>query len=357
MYDGIVIRFPDLNGRPGLLNNPNLEFFRDQKETGEVITESDKLKYNGLNFSHAEYKGLHFRVYDNGSIIIRGSLHKYFNEGKHNLNRFTIKDVKMTLQNLNREFGINLEKARVNSLEIGVNLSTSFSVKKFIDRLIVYNNKPFEAMDCKGHGRQTQRQGVQYYLKIYDKGTQYISYTNENILRYEVKIIKMEYIRKGPIYLADLLEAQFVDRSIEIARNCFQDILIKEIVNRKKLTEKEELLYSNCINPLYWQHLKDKSKRCRDKQKYSALLKTYSNESLKELTLSAINSELKIITSNNFKICNVLTDFKDLVPQRFDSLDIQSNSNGLHGLAITCNPCDLSLLKKDYSHVCKTITN
>ena len=60
-----------------------------------------------LNYSKARYKNLEI-IRLAGEVIFRGSLHKLFNDGKHNYNRFTFRHLVDTLISFCERFGINV---------------------------------------------------------------------------------------------------------------------------------------------------------------------------------------------------------------------------------------------------------
>jgi len=66
----------------------------------EAVQDSDILEFKRYgNGERANYKGL-IITRDNLSCSVRGSLHKYFNDGKHNYNDFTsFRHLTMTFQN------------------------------------------------------------------------------------------------------------------------------------------------------------------------------------------------------------------------------------------------------------------
>ena len=106
---------------PGVLEqNPLLEFqCRLNKKTGEI----DDF------FSNAYYKGLEFQILrpttkrTKTKILLKGSLHKYWNNGAHNFNDFDLNSLNEVLQDLKNNFGIKPENTVLRALEIGVNIT------------------------------------------------------------------------------------------------------------------------------------------------------------------------------------------------------------------------------------------
>lgn len=101
------------------LNNRYLEFFcYTSTKTGEQMDNTLVAKHKGLKFfiiKSKKYKGKYY-------CEVRGSLHKYFNNGKHNTNDFTIKDLKTVINDLHKKFNINPKTAILRNVEFGVNI-------------------------------------------------------------------------------------------------------------------------------------------------------------------------------------------------------------------------------------------
>jgi hypothetical protein len=193
-----------------LLKNPLLDWqFKGSATTGEI-----KL-YN------ASYNGLFFRVNDQRSAKIAGSIHKYFNEGLHNSNDFNFLDIYFTVQKLQKDFSIDLTGSKINNVEFGVNVEVDYNV--LYKHLIKYY--------C-GHGMNKfdNMPGVEvelskYILKIYEK--------MPNVTRFEIHVKKMQYLtgRKDPICintLSDLLNPEIYPKLKEILLSTIDDLLFIE---------------------------------------------------------------------------------------------------------------------------------
>jgi len=322
MFDGIKLRIKDEVTNAALLKNHLLDFTAIHKETGEEPTPEDREQNIKFNYKYAEYKGLKIKVHDSGLVLINGSLHKFFNDGAHNFNQYSIDDVKTTLKRLYDELNINANDAEVQNLEFGINLVTTYNPSYIIANLRNHKNRAFYMMQ-EGDGKTTVANNAQYGLKVYNKGLQYAKYTSDSILRFEVKCVKMECIRPGRIYLSDLVTPAIIDRCSTMLKQAFTDLVIKEPVNEDKLTTKEKELYLKATNAAYWEDKENtlsRFKKHRDKQKYNDLLLTHSLDRIKAKTYVILEETLSRITQFKPETRNVLTDSENSFAQRSDTL-------------------------------------
>lgn len=239
MFDGIKI-LNALTDIEALKQNPLLYWqLHVPERTGAIESQT------------AEYAKLKFTIKSN-FVNVEGSLHKYANEGAHNYNNFGANQVAVTIAKLREQFGIS-ENSLLNNVEFGVNVSTPFPPKKFLERLICHKGKPFiKAVD----------DGVDYYqcecehfiLKIYDKGTQYRQ--TENLLRFEVKATKMQFLEKNHVSirtLRDLTDTSNYERLGVILRGYFDEILFDEPeITAKTLKQAQRELLDTGRNPKTW---------------------------------------------------------------------------------------------------------
>ena len=337
MFDGIKIIIKDGVTDRKLLNNPALDFTGIHKETGEVPTASDRAKNKSFNYLIVRYKNLTIKVYDNGTVIIVGSLHYFYNEGLHNYNQYTLEDVRRTLIKLNDELGINPQTARIQSLEFGVNLPTDPT--PFIKNLVTHKTNTFNRFDIlNSNGKQTLKKGKQFVLKCYDKGLQNRDYTSLQILRFEYKCLKMELISEHPVYLSDLLKPEIIERCGYLLKQSYQDLIIKEPVNIRGLKINERELYLKGTNPNYWNTL-TKQQRYKKRIAFNQLLDLHSTDRIKEKTYQIFIQTLQNIINSADQTGYFLTDFKK--PNRLlsDHLGNMSKGNPTGFNTMTCITC------------------
>lgn len=337
MFDGIKIMIKDGVSDRELLSNPYLDFRCTQKDTGEVPTASERAKNKGYNYKETDYKNLNIRVFDTGTVLIVGSLHKFYNEGLHNYNQYTLEDVSRTLIKLNNELGIEPKTARIQSLEFGLNLLTNPTL--FIENLVTHKTNMFNRFDViNSNGKKTLEKGKQFNLKIYDKGLQNRKYTHDLILRFEYVCRKMELISKHPIYLSNLLKPEIIERCGCLLKKAYKDLIIKEPVNLRGMKTNERELYLKGINPNYWSTL-TKQTRYRKRNEFNQLLDLYSTDRIKEKTHQIFIETLHNIINTVNQIGYLLTDFIKPLRLPFDSLDNISISNHSGFNTMNCITC------------------
>jgi predicted nucleic acid-binding Zn ribbon protein len=249
------------------LNHPLLDY------KGTVVLNTSELEDDKYV---AEYRTLKFIIRKGRRVEIQGSLHKY-HTGKINYNDFTYQEIVEALHRLSSDFKIDLSSAHIHNLEYGVNVKLSKNPHTYIDNLIDHRGSSFQDMfgDAKKTGVQSVKQ--QFTIKVYNKGMQ--CGLGEYLLRFEVKVIKMQYLKKyGINFLSDLTDTQ----KLKSLRN---DL---EKVSREMLMSDPEIDWARCEEsskellrmgryPKFWKDLKRKNRKRHNylKKKFRELTVQY----------------------------------------------------------------------------------
>lgn len=214
MYDFISA---DLKGHKleWFLGQDNLSFETDKKNKW---------------IKRAEYNGIDFIYYNETKIGIRGSLHKNWNDGRHNYNDFYLNDLLDTLNNLYDGFSINPLLWHIHSIEYGVNIKLPMPAKTFIQRFILAHKnkcKP-SANTFKGNGYLIEFDYGNYRIKIYDKSLQYNR--PGNLLRFEVGVERMEHLKRygieTPLTIFNLLHTDTLRSFNKLLLDTFDEMVI-----------------------------------------------------------------------------------------------------------------------------------
>ena len=286
--------------------------------------EKDSYNHNGLRLSRNKHEG----------FVINGSLHKFFNDGLQNADDYLLSDFKNTLNKLFEEIGLNAEVTPVNGFEFGVNVKLPNNPNNALQRLILHKSN---SGSNKRNYKEFEYQN--YSFKIYNKSelTNMEPFQSGNILRVEIKVSKMEYLKKKFVYctvLSDLLDVSVWEHLeiilIETMNEClFIDLSEPEI---NKLSNKETIMYLKYINPLFWENLhQNRRMYSRERERCESFLKMHSNSTLKTDIINLISvkcAELRDVSKANdiVKKWDKITVFqRETKIQKCDEITIKMN--------------------------------
>lgn len=222
------------------------------------------------------YKGLYLEIKEGQScyLIIKGSIHKYWHGGK-NYSQFNYLQLSEALKTLTNNLGLDLHKCRITNLEFGVNLQIEEQPYQYYYDFILHKLRPFQNINNR-HGKILE--GVQCLhsqiaVKCYDKGKQYnIPFP---LMRFEVKVLKMQYLKKIGIenmVLSDLLDKDILgslgEMLIKVYSEIFkaQKVRFKRVKGKRLSVKDKALLYDGKASN-YWIKLrKEKGKKVYDQK-------------------------------------------------------------------------------------------
>jgi hypothetical protein len=222
-----------------------------RNDSGEILEGS--VKFNGLIFSVKK-----------GVCSLNGSLHKYQNHGLHNYDDFTAVDVAEVVLDIERRFDVDINATELNGLEWGANVVLPFAVNRVLDNLITYKGVPFREGD--GKDMEYYECKLTYFkIKVYNKGKEFK--LPENVLRFEIKVMKMQYFERKRItlkYFSDLLNRDIYEPLGNILTEVFEGILFGDnTLNESKLSDKEVKIFLRGNNPKTWKTPKGETERKR----------------------------------------------------------------------------------------------
>ena len=228
------------------------------ESTGELVT----VLPNGKRVSKrstAWIKNMKIVLFPNRYIEVAGSIHKYFNDGKHNFNQFGKKELKTAVNSLIEASGLDLLSFKVDSVEIGVNLTPPIASDDIIDNALMYKRKPFSTEYHKNEGNYKQAFLSEYLVKLYNKRKHYEKdgyAIDKEILRFELKINKMRMLAKYKVYcLEDLIDnLQYIK---EMLPKAWDEVLLYDPTMKKEIKEKT-IKYAN-VN--FWKGIAGKKNR------------------------------------------------------------------------------------------------
>ncbi|MBD0402920.1 hypothetical protein [Flammeovirga sp. EKP202] len=299
MIDGVFISCGDLSKR---WRERKIGFsFVGNEETGELYPVRSAW-YKGLKLIIRETKG-------QTKCEIKGSLHKFWNDGEHNADTYTYQNYLDTLVKLQNELGVNPTFARLHNLEFGVNVSTPISAEKVLKGLIAYKNKGFEGVTIDNKFYHASISNVQYKIKAYDKGKQKHKKEdgktlNRKLLRLEYHYNKMEQINKMGIYtLQDLADKEvfksFGGRLLSVWGDAIFIDRSNNSMRLKEMTEAKRTRFYSLLDVGKWDNSTTKRQRTRHLKLWRELMVNYCNSKVQKSIYENIESQLNEIVGEN----------------------------------------------------------
>lgn len=341
MVDYIVLDLPKLTKAD--LEKCGISFYKPSKgfdeNTGELLTK------RGFNYKWiGEYSNLKFTIDTKDKIKLRGSLHVFWNDGKHNHNDFGYKALNSVVSHLQDKFGIDPEITEFRHLEIGLNIEgLPFPTDCINENLLFHSGKGipikkfkygyhYTISDFKAVGRKF------YILKSYDKALQ--NKLTNNIFRLELKHIRTRRLHKlghelghekGIKTLADLTNPTKIELlKIDYLKKWDEMFLLDWTIREKELTMKERNKLKDWKRPKYWVELSKNPSRnqfSREHERYSKMVQGHS-DNVKAIIKDAIIQ----------KWCKITTETKQLNK----SVLVQGHSNIMGELALKPRKCTIT---------------
>lgn len=257
-----------------LLNNKSLDFFYEGLSADGVLRTSNKQGHKITPCQNAYIQNIRVKIYDTGRIIVDGSVHKFWNDGRHNFNDFRIKDFEYSINAIFNILGVDPEDATLIIAEFGVNIVVPFPIKQFMSNLFFHKKVAFKWCETTSEGIYYQCKHSKYRIKIYDKFTPYRNNYSppKNLIRFEVNY-KSELLRNQfSIHtIADLISTDFnkIAKQLTVVFSLilFYDFTIEHSSVRL-------LKYSNAN---YWAALIDR-KRTSAYNKHRGLLNDFTHQ-------------------------------------------------------------------------------
>ena len=224
--------------------------------TGEEVSMSSNGK-RVLTHLLGWEKNMKIKLYPSGWLEVSGSLHKLFNDGKHNFNLFSKNDLIETVNGLWSALGINPWELKISGLEFGANITPPLESKRIIDNALMYKGRVLEPKFHSDEGRYKQVGLSEYKVKLYDKRLHYESQgyqVGKETLRFELKYNTMRRINGFKVYYLEDIKKN-MHNLIESLLNAWDNVLLFDPTIRQE----EMILKYNNVN--FWTSLIEKNRR------------------------------------------------------------------------------------------------
>jgi len=236
------------------LNSTQVADLRSKIDFFESINgstgEPEKILANGKKVSYRStgwIKNIKLELFPKGYIELAGSLHKYYNDGKHNYNQFGRKEAEIALKRLIEVTGLELPIFKVESVEVGVNLMPPIPSDDIINNALMYKRRPFEAKYCTDEGNYRQATLSEYWVKFYNKRLHYEIQgydIGHEILRFELKINKMRILAKYKVFTLEDLMNNIEDIAKDMLPKAWEEVLLYDPTVNKQ-TKEQTIKYAN----------------------------------------------------------------------------------------------------------------
>ena len=236
------------------LNSTQVADLRSKIDFFESINGStgnhEKILANGKKVSYRStgwIKNIKLELFPKGYVVLAGSLHKYYNDGKHNYNQFGRKEAEIALKRLIEVTGLQLPYYKLRSVEVGVNLTPPIPSDDIINNALMYKRRPFEAKYCTDEGNYRQATLSEYWVKLYNKRLHYEIQgydIGHEILRFELKINKMRMLAKYRVFTLENLINNIEDIAKDMLPKAWEEVLLYDPTVNKQ-TKEQTIKYAN----------------------------------------------------------------------------------------------------------------
>ncbi|NBB18047.1 hypothetical protein GVN20_01655 [Runella sp. CRIBMP] len=287
MIDFVKLRINDTGTAERLRQNPQLNFFSSiNTDTGEQKDESKT----------AEIKNLKIILYPSGLVEVRGSLHKFANDGIHNYDTFNYAKLVETIGTVVDILDTMPERVTLHNVEFGVNIRLDTSPSRFLDTILNYWYKLPETQFFNGKGYLLRWAQQNYIVKVYDKRHQYR--LDSNVLRFEVKTIAMKHLAEVEVQtLADLLDVSKLRlMGVKLCETYNGLIIGEKKLDTGQMSRPERRTYEQGMNPNFWRDLTDRKQRNYYRGQFEKVIKKYGagiRETVGQLIAEKVEELLK----------------------------------------------------------------
>ncbi len=340
-------------------NDPRLKFgyktFGEKDEKGNIIKKTSEI---------AEYKGLQLVHTETGRCYIKGSIHRFYNQGGDNSSRFTFLNFLEAIEVLEKEFGVIPSKAKFSSAEFGLNLvlkEKGLTAKKLY-KSIKYKIGTAEKYMCNKKKKAIGRLFVteDSTLKVYDKTEQADVESCFDIFRYELRFNRTRSLKRlGITYLSDAMD---LNKVIDL----FDNKILKSVddtiyyawdslPNTNKLPEYQKKQFLNWRNAEYWEKMSNPKKRNRHKIRFEKQLSKYAKYDIKKMLKDLLVKEFETVVCMDYETIQAIIKQRKQQRQPNHNKEDTQIKMGINAERIVCGKradCKADTITINYCQTC-----
>lgn len=260
----------------------------------------------------AKYHFCEIIIYDSGTTVLTGSLHKMYNSLKgiqapryiaelkklqtqyikdrndktlkkietlkekyngYNGNQFTLKNFIEVREHLQKLFNCTPQQMVFQNVEFGINTTPKFNPQLFIKGLLYHYGKPFE---FRFRRRYAQVEHQRYYIKIYNKSNQYGIKTHT--LRVELKLTRTDQFTPLGIRTFADINSLTLNKAKDLILKRFDEVVYyDDTIQKENLSERQNQTLEKYSNPRYWVDTLKKQNRCKHRKNLQNYILNYSS--------------------------------------------------------------------------------
>jgi len=206
------------------------------------------------------------------SVKVKGSVHKFANEGKHNHDRFTLSRFLEVVIKLSPYISPN---DQVHGLEFGFNIITKFDPSELIRNLLAIRGQRFNLTDIPGKC-YAESKFSQYVVKIYDKGKQYS--LGHRVLRIELNYFRLARLFPDGLQWDQLSKPETWKDLGNVLSAMFEEVIFWDpSIILTHVPERDQMAIKDGHNPLFWEGLQRKDRPDRKRKVFQGLVVKYGS--------------------------------------------------------------------------------
>ena len=287
---GIDGRFADM-----ILANPQFEFNRPlNSDTGELISDKYGAFVHSSNIGNLNLIVRKYESTKKTKVTLTGSIHKFYLED--NYQDFCFADLVDAIYQLTQITEIPANEFIIHQLEFGLNIKCEIPSSLILENIISHIGLEYELKTFNQQGYLKRFERSHYVIKIYDKGRQ--CRLNQDIIRFELKAKKMQYLHKKDIPIqtfADLMNREVYTDLGCLLIKAFNELIFTDdrIVSKNIECNVRRSVFSEYSNPRSWNSLRRNSysnKFNRQLKNFREIVQEYSPDNIQETMVNLIQS-------------------------------------------------------------------